>query len=57
MEVRLENTASATTNNDPAHCFVAIELSKSSWGLGFSDALGQADQPLPSEGMRCEGAA
>ena len=20
MEVRLENTASATTNNDPAHC-------------------------------------
>jgi hypothetical protein len=31
MEVRLENTASATTNNDPAHCFVAIELSKSSF--------------------------
>ena len=24
MEVRLENTASATTNNDPAHSFVAI---------------------------------
>jgi superfamily II DNA helicase RecQ len=39
MEVRLENTASATTNNDPAHCFVAIELSKSSWVLGFQTSL------------------
>src|SRR5580692_13032695 len=39
MEVRLENTASATTNNDPAHCFVAIELSKSSWVLGFQTPL------------------
>ena len=39
MEVRLENTASATINNDPAHCFVAIELSKSSWVLGFQTPL------------------
>ena len=39
MEVRMENTASATTNNGPAHCFVAIELSKSSWVLGFQTLL------------------
>jgi transposase len=39
MEVRMENTASARTNNDPAHCFVAIELSKSSWILGFQTPL------------------
>ena len=39
MEVRMENTPSATTNNDPAHCFVAIELSKSSWVLGFQTPL------------------
>jgi transposase len=39
MKVRLENTASATINNDPAHCFVAIELSKSSWVLGFQTPL------------------
>jgi transposase len=39
MEVHLENTASATANNDPAHCFLAIELSKSSWVLGFQTPL------------------
>jgi transposase len=39
MEVRLENTASATIDNDPANCFVAIELSKSSWVLGFQTPL------------------
>src|SRR4029077_13502357 len=38
-KVRLENTASATINNDPAHCFVAIELSKSSWVWGFQTPL------------------
>ena len=27
------------TNNDPAHCFAAIELSKSSWVLGFQTPL------------------
>jgi hypothetical protein len=43
MEGRMENTPSAGVNNDPVHCFVAIELSKSSWVVGFSDALVQAD--------------
>jgi hypothetical protein len=31
MEVRMENTPSAEGNNEPVYCFVAIELSKSSW--------------------------
>jgi transposase len=39
MEVSMENTPSARTNNDPTHCFVAIELSKSSWVLGFQTPL------------------
>ena len=39
MEVRVENTPSAGTNNDPVHCFVAIELSKSSWVVGFQTPL------------------
>ena len=39
MEVRIENTPSARTNNDPVHCFVAIELSKSSWVVGFQTPL------------------
>src|SRR6516165_9727364 len=39
MEVRIENTPPAGTNNDPVRCFVAIELSKSSWVLGFKTLL------------------
>ena len=39
MEVRMESTPSAGTNNDPVHCFVAIELSKSSWVVGFQTPL------------------
>ena len=39
MEVRMENTPPAVTNNDPVRCFVAIELSKSSWVLGFQTLL------------------
>jgi transposase len=39
MEVRMENAPSAGSNNDPARCFVAIELSKSSWVLGFQTPL------------------
>ena len=39
MEVRNVNTPSAGTNNDPVHCFVAIELSKSNWVVGFQTAL------------------
>jgi|SRR6516165_1276602 len=39
MEVRTENTPSAEVNNDPVHCFVAIELSKSSWVVGFQTPL------------------
>jgi transposase len=39
MEVRVENTPSAGVDNDPVHCFVAIELSKSSWLVGFQTPL------------------
>jgi hypothetical protein len=39
MEVRIENTPPAGTNNDSVRCFVAIELSKSSWVLGFQMLL------------------
>ena len=39
MEVRVVNTPSAGTNNDPVHCFVAIELSKSNWVVGFQTPL------------------
>jgi hypothetical protein len=39
MEVRMENTPPAATDNDPVRCFVAIELSKSSWVLGFQTPL------------------
>src|SRR5262245_56559383 len=39
MEVRKVHTPSAGTNNDPVHCFVAIELSKSNWVVGFRTAL------------------
>ena len=39
MEVRIENTPSAAVNNEPAQCFVAIELSKSSWVVGFQTPL------------------
>ena len=41
MEVRIENTPSAAVNNDPVQCFVAIELSKSSWVVGFQTPLAQ----------------
>jgi transposase len=33
------NTPSACPNNDPVHCFVAIELSKSNWVVGFQTPL------------------
>src|SRR5919197_3966091 len=39
MEVSKVNTPSAGTNNDPVHCFVAIELSKSNWVVGFQTPL------------------
>ena len=39
MEGRMENTPSAGVNYDPVHCFVAIELSKSSWIVGFQTPL------------------
>jgi hypothetical protein len=39
MEVRMENSPSAGVNNEPVHCFVAIELSKSSWVVGFQTPL------------------
>jgi hypothetical protein len=55
MEVRMENTASARTNNDPAHCFVAIELSKSSWILGFQTPL--AKQTSRYQVMACDAKA
>ena len=39
MEVRVVNTLSACPNNDPVHRFVAIELSKSNWVVGFQTPL------------------
>lgn len=39
MEVRMVNTPSAGSDNDPVHCFVAIELSKSGWLVGFQTPL------------------
>jgi transposase len=39
MEGRMENTPSAGVDNDPVHCFVAIELSKSNWVVGFQTPL------------------
>jgi hypothetical protein len=37
----MENSPSAGVNNEPVHCFVAIELSKSSWVVGFQTPLSQ----------------
>jgi len=39
MEVRMENTPSAGMNNEPVDCFIAIELSKSGWVVGFQTPL------------------
>jgi hypothetical protein len=39
MEVRMVNTPSAGINNEPVHCFIAIELSKSGWVVGFQTRL------------------
>jgi transposase len=39
MEVRMENTPSAGANNEPAQCFISIELSKSNWAVGFQTPL------------------
>ncbi len=39
MEVRIVSTPSAGTDNEPVHCYVAIELSKSSWIVGFQTPL------------------
>ena len=39
MEVRKVNAPSAGRNNGPVHCFVAIELSKLNWVVGFQTAL------------------
>jgi len=39
MEVRVVSTPSAGADNEPVHCYVAIELSKSSWIVGFQTPL------------------
>jgi transposase len=39
MEVRMVSTPSAETDNEPVRCDVAIELSKSSWIVGFQTPL------------------
>src|SRR5437899_12692431 len=39
MEVRVVSTPSAGADNEPVHCYVAIELSKSSWVVGFQTPL------------------
>src|SRR5260370_34252587 len=39
MEARMVNTPSAEANNEPVQCFVAIELSKSSWLVGIQTPL------------------
>ena len=39
MEVRMVNTPSADMNNEPVHCFIAIELTKSGWVVGFQTPL------------------
>ena len=39
MEVRIVSTPSAGTDNEPVRCYVAIELSKSSWIVGFQTPL------------------
>lgn len=39
MEVRMVNASSAGANNEPVRCFVAIELSKSNWVVGFRTPL------------------
>jgi hypothetical protein len=39
MEVRMVNTPSADSDNEPVACFVAIELSKSAWVSGFQTPL------------------
>jgi transposase len=39
MEVRIVSTPSAGTDNEPVRCYVAIELSKSSWIVGFGTPL------------------
>jgi transposase len=43
MEVRMVNTPSADSNNEPVACYVAIELSKSGWLVGFQTPL--TDKP------------
>ena len=39
MEVRMVNTPSADSNNEPVACYVAIELSKSGWLGGIFDTV------------------
>src|SRR6266403_1963170 len=39
MEARKVNTPSADSNNEPVACYVAIELSKSGWLVGFLTPL------------------
>src|SRR2546429_4945053 len=39
MEVRVVSTPSAGADNEPVHCYVAIELSKSSWIVRFQTPL------------------
>src|ERR1700686_1296610 len=39
MKVRMVNTPSADSNNEPVACYVAIELSKSGWLVGFLTPL------------------
>jgi transposase len=55
MEARMENTSSAGGNNEPVHCFVAIELSKSSWVVGFQTPL--AKQTSRYQAKACDAKA
>ena len=56
MEVRNVNTPSAGTNNDPVHCFVAIEISKIELGRGISDGVNGQHQSASGKSRRREGA-
>ncbi len=47
MEFRMVNTPSAGMDNEPVACFVAIELSKSSWVVGVQTPL--SDKPSRHE--------
>jgi SRSO17 transposase len=52
MEVRMVNTPSAGINNEPVHCFIAIELSKSGWVVGFQTPLSEPQTLVWKPGMQ-----